>query len=361
MLTTHEEFAGRMALAAAVALEALVWFARPLSFYRRPKSASSNAVATASPLTAPAYQSSPAPDVRPSSSEASSPVDQPNDDFYVAVNDLRDPPIIEWATVSHVLLRRHYDVVPSVFYASLRRSGQRDATLIDASPADEAIRVQVDSILLELRSVTGACELPVLQASSTEGRAHADIAEDVLHHDAHVTLTSVYQTDIRPDQVVRLHHRVHAALAEFAPVVAILWPAAGRIVPSDHLPELLAQASEPDQPMLRTCTDFRVSSFEEADSQMVSESVGLFAFGLPDVQIVTPGEPGELVTVALHQIAERFFVSGCDLANGSDVSLGDGNAWQIRHARSALPPDRQVVQIVMKRGQGVEGARGQGI
>ena len=119
---------------------------------------------------------------------------------------------------------------------------------------------------------------------------------------------------------------------------------------ADELPNLLVQAADLGSPMAETCVQFRVFALSEPnDGLFLSDCVGLHALGLPDVQFITASEPGQAVVDTLHGLAERFLTAGCDLADGSAFDMGDGEAWRVTHARGAFPPDREVIQITVKR------------
>jgi len=249
-----------------------------------------------------------------------------------------------------VLFKRRYVVAGGVFLASLRRNGQRDATAAQTLASDDAAWIHAGPIAMELRSSAEPCDANALNdvlAISPDGPESARL---VAGHEAHATLTSVYSPQTPHDVVIRLHHRAHAALMEFAPVTAVVWPMAGRCVPADQLPALLDQAADPARPMARTCIQLRVFPLSEPNSGWVlTDCVGLCALGLPDIQIINPAQPDEAIVRTLHDLTERFLTSGCDLEDGTTLAVGDGPPGQVSHTRGAFPPDREVIQIALKR------------
>lgn len=249
-----------------------------------------------------------------------------------------------------VLLKAKYDVAPGVFFASLRRGGQRDALLVEAPGAVGETWIQAGRVVLKLRSVAGPCDPQALEEALVATADWQGSPFVTARHETHVVVTSEYPAETPRDEVIRLLHRAHAALAEFAPVLAVLWPEAGRLARSGDLASLLVRAADMDSPLAETCVQFRVFALSEPnDGMFLSDCVGLHALGLPDVQFITVGEPGEVVTEMLHGLAERFVTTGCNLADGSDFDMGDGEAWRVTHARGAFPPDREVIQITVKR------------
>lgn len=249
-----------------------------------------------------------------------------------------------------VFLGRKCDVAPGVFYASLRRSGQRDALMVEAPGADGETWIQAGRVMLKLCAKAIPCDPLVLEESLAATSDWPESAAITSGHEAHVVLVSEYAEETPRHEVVRLLHRAHAALAEFAPVVAVLWPDAGRLVGADDLPNLLVWAADLDLPMAETCVQFRTIALSEPnDGLFLSDSVGLHGLGLPDIQFITVGEPRDTIRKTLHGLAERFLTVGCDLVDGSAFDTGDGEAWRVTHARGAFPPDRQVIQITVKR------------
>jgi hypothetical protein len=98
--------------------------------------------------------------------------------------------------------------------------------------------------------------------------------------------------------------------------------------------------------MAATCVQRRAFPLPPPNEGLVLlDSLGLAAFGLPDVQIVAADPPGEVVTTAVADLVERFFASECTLTEGSSFEMADQTTWRISLARSAFAPDRRVVQL----------------
>lgn len=290
-------------------------------------------------------------DTRVAEEPALSGNDDPTDVAAAAPAEVPADVLPELPSISTVmLLRTSYDVSPGVFYASLRRSGQRDALLVEAPEATGETRIQVGPITLRLRTEVGPCDPTALEASLAATTDWPEAAETTVDHEAHVVLTSEYVEETPRDVVIRLLHRAHAALAEFAPVIAVLWVGAERLVRADELPSLLARAADTSSPIAETCVQFRLFALSEAnDGLFLSDCVGLHALGLPDIQFITKGEPPETVIQTLRGLAERFLTTGCDVADGSTFDMADGETWRATHTRGAFPPDREVIQITVRR------------
>ncbi|MBK8268849.1 MAG: hypothetical protein IPK83_11320 [Planctomycetes bacterium] len=148
---------------------------------------------------------------------------------------------------------------------------------------------------------------------------------------------------------MRLHHHAHAALPEFAPVIAAFWPDARMLTPLDQLPGLLEYARSPAQPMWRTCTHIRGFALAgENEGMFLFDSVGLHAFGLPDVQVIAPAAEEAAARATIDLITQRIFNTGCDLPHGTEFTASDSRVWRVNYTRSAFVPDREVVQLALK-------------
>ncbi len=247
-------------------------------------------------------------------------------------------------------LTKRYEMSAGVFLASLRRWGQRDATYLDTDETTDTARFGVGAIQLSAQVTNQPCNLTEIDAAVGQNWERPKALETVSRHVAHVFFISSFSGATPRDQVVRLHHRAHAALAEFAPVIAVLWPDAGRLVPLDRLDSLAKQSTSHTADISNTCTTCRVFPLDGENAGMfLSDSIGLHAFGVPDVQLVTQGRPDEFVAGAMHQLVDRFFMTGCEMEDGGDVDLGDGRIWRVKKVQSTFTPDRVVMQFVVVR------------
>jgi hypothetical protein len=252
------------------------------------------------------------------------------------------------------LLRAGWEPSGEVFLASLRRGGSREAEMVDNPTHVEAIQIRVGSIMLELASQAKPMSVAEIEYAASQSWEWPDALAAVSSHLAHVLLTTRTTVDTPRVDVVRLHHRAHVALAEFAPVVAVMWLGAGRLVPLFTSPDHSADA-ETDAPPLTLCVNFRMFPPSEAKpGQFVSDSVGLHAFGLPDVQIATTTEPNEVVSSVLYTLAERFFTAGYDSGDGSELDLADLGRWRVARCRATFEPNREVIELEPAQPVGIE-------
>ncbi len=368
----HTTLSGRLCLVAAMAVEALAWWASRGNERANPPTAtlsgspqSPPTPPRSEPLALPQRPVDVTPPRKPPGNAAAASSDRaahpPAD--CVRDSDSSPPPVslpkpepLRLMT-TYVLLRAACTVAPAVFLASLRRCGRRDVTLAasesdgvsGARGDDESLcRIVAGDIMLTCNSVPAPVDSVRIKETLARLDDAAPAAEAAGEHVARITVTTTHRIAAARDDAVRLHHHAHAALAEFAPVAASFWPEAGLLATLDELPHLLAQAKDPTARMSRTCTQLRRFPLEVPNEGMILlDSLGLSAFGLPDIQIIAADPPDEAVTTALVDLVERVFVSGCALENGSSFTMGDQTLWRVSRVRSAFAPDREVVQLAV--------------
>lgn len=273
-----------------------------------------------------------------------------------------EPPL---ECVSVAVLRTVAAAAPDVFHASLRRMGCRDAELMATSSRDRQVGAAPDagpfwvlagSIELEVSAKSTPVDAAQIEFAVAQSWDWPEAAGAVSSHEGHVVFRSYRPATVGRAEVVDLHHRAHAAVAEFAPVVAVLWPGAGRLISAAAMPRSspgLADAAA----LARSCISFRACPLEEGESQgFVSDTVGLSGFGLPDLQVVSRNEPDEEVSSLVYELAQRFFAVGCDLREGQTLEGADGQQWSVHFTKSMCPPDRDVVQLVRQTEAGQPGS-----
>lgn len=243
-----------------------------------------------------------------------------------------------------VLLSAAWRPVAAVVHASLRRAGQRDAQLLSDRDSDGPVTLDAGGVLLEVELCSAPLDRATIEFAAAQSFDWPEAAEAVADHAAYIVFTARAADDTSRAAIVRLHHRVHLALTEFAPVVAALWPDAGRLVPADDLAGLAATAAENDSPT-HTCITLRTFPPEGDMDAYVCDTVGLHGFGLPDLEIVTAEEPDERVSAALYELSGRFFAEGCDVSDGARVELSDGTSWLASWGQARFAPGRAVIEM----------------
>ncbi len=247
------------------------------------------------------------------------------------------PPPKPLRTVSSIaLLRTRWQATGEVFLASLRRSGQREARLASKG---EPIRVEIGPVAIELRMAGQPVPSAQLDYALSQAFDWPEAATHVKGHVAHIVVASQATDDVARAEVVRQHLRAHVALAEFAPISAVLWPDAGRLI----APAELQRLTRPGSDMTGACISFR--SFPEADGSVVCDTAGMFAFGLPDVQMKTAGDPGNAAAKLLYRVAEELFGFGVAFADGEKLPARFESDLHTYDSRAAFPPARRVIEL----------------
>jgi len=260
------------------------------------------------------------------------------------------PPL---ATV--VLLSEAHQVTGDVFVASLRRAGHREARLTSAGAA-ATWQVRIGDITLEGSSHRSPLAPDDLSEAAAQTFDWPEAMDSCRSHAGQVRLVTRAPATASRADVVATHWLAHAAIAEFAPTCGALWEAARLLRPvargasrADHArqsPPGLDPARDTVHDAMETCINFRVTPLEGAeDAGIVSDTCGLHAFGLPDIEIITPGEPDERVARVLYHLAETFFAHGCNWQDGDEREIGPHGQWRCERRRSHHQPGREVVAI----------------
>lgn len=269
-----------------------------------------------------------------------------------AVSATVPPPFVTVA-----LLREAHQVTGDVFVASVRRSGRRDARLISAGAA-ATWQARIGEFTIEGMSQRSAWDGATLAEAAAQTFDWPDALQACCEHTGHVRLVTRAPASASRAELVTVHRIAHAAIAEFAPVCGVLWEAARLLRPivrsaPDEGERRTARAVQ-DTPRLtvhdamETCINFRVSPVPGNEPEVVSDTVGLHAFGLPDLEIVTPGEPDERIARVLYHVAEEFFSSGCDWGDGDEREIGPDGRWRCERRRSTLAPGREILALSPK-------------
>lgn len=142
---------------------------------------------------------------------------------------------------------------------------------------------------------------------------------------------------------LRLLHAVVAAVMEHAPVNAIHW------LPSDRLvdpKEYFAFETDLDR-FVGASVNARLFGIRDRDSgECVMDTLGLTAFGLPDLQVHYRGLDAARLAAWLYNLAAFVFEKGDLLAAGSSVpGLEPGSDWPCRREWSIVGPRREVVDV----------------
>jgi hypothetical protein len=247
---------------------------------------------------------------------------------------------------SYALLSRPYHVSLSVLLASMKRAGARDARRIEPDRADAPEFIEWRGLKIGL----DVFESPVASASLVETLAESGAADELVQavrsHEAHIAIDVVYDHQVaRPIAIASALH-AHAALMEFAPVVAVWWNAGLRLIAAAEVADRATAIEADSRAALETCLTRRRFELDETNAGLVLlDSVGLRAFGLPDAQVIVPLDAATRAADLIDEIAGHLIDRGCDLPDGGKYAATDESDWRVAYRRSAFAPDREVIQL----------------
>ena len=141
-----------------------------------------------------------------------------------------------------------------------------------------------------------------------------------------------------------LFQRVLRAALEVIPSRAIHWSQAEQIVGSDdfkscttgHLADLLGAGP----------INVRLFNIEDSDGDVLMDTRGLSAFGLPDLQCHFRGVDAQAVARVLYNTAFYVFEYGDVIEEGQTVSGTEPSSrWICRHEDALVGPDRIVLDL----------------
>lgn len=248
-------------------------------------------------------------------------------------------PMLSFESVS--LLASVWQAAPEVFLASLRRGGRRDATLTGAT--QHTAQFGIGAAILEMRCESAPLARDQVEYALSQTFDWPEARRQTQGHAAHVVFKSSTTDETPRLDVVRLHLLAHTALAEFAPVVAVLWAGAGRLMSIAGVRGISKDRLEPTE----VCINFRSFALDAEDAgKTLCDTVGLHAFGLPDLQIVVNGEPNEGISEMLYAIARESFGQGRVLNEGEVLSQG-GVQYTVRKETAGFPPERIVLSLTV--------------
>lgn len=243
------------------------------------------------------------------------------------------------------LLASPSNVGPEVLLAALRRSGERDAAL--ESGADVGRSLRIGSLRLELRPDSQPLALRLLRAAAAQSWDWPEAGRVAEAHAAQMEFSLRAHSDTPPAEIVRRHLQAAAALGEFARVLALCWPEAPRLM----RPPQAAAPGDVEVDATRSCVAFRDARRAgpaPGSECHLCDSVGLHAFGLPDVEIETPGPPPPETTRRLYELVARIFRGGANVDVAALLTSAQSTTWQLRPGRATVPPDREVLQLIAR-------------
>jgi hypothetical protein len=170
-------------------------------------------------------------------------------------------------------------------------------------------------------------------------------AATVAHSAAGSLLVSdLMAAGLPPEERVQLFVNAVAAVCEVAPVSAILWLPAQKLI---RPPALWRALAEPEPDPLFAPVNVRMFNVTgRKKGETVMDTIGLEPLGLPDLQCHFVGLPPGRIAVFLHSVARYLFARGPVIESGHTVAGPDGARWRCKWENALVGPTRAVIDVV---------------
>ena len=152
----------------------------------------------------------------------------------------------------------------------------------------------------------------------------------------------------RKDRCEMLMDWLEAVLALYPDCKAVWVPAGGKLTS----PEVMRGGGLPrDQRFIFTCVNARFFNIEGTDGERVVDTLGMYAVGLPDVQLHFKGLDPNAVTDYAYNICIYNYDENAPIASGETIDgLGGGEIsrevqWKCQYEDSLIQPRRTVLDI----------------
>ncbi len=190
------------------------------------------------------------------------------------------------------------------------------------------------------KPVDGQRYEPVLQQT----RDWADAREVVAHCRASLLVTDFLASRLQYKTRLALFHSVLLSVLDLAPCLAIHWQPSQRLVqPEAYLSARRADEPDPLFPGVNVRL-FRVE--DRAPGEMVMDTLGLAALGVPDLQCHFVELDPNAVATMLHNSAYYLFERGDVIEDGHTIQgIGPNPRWRCRHEMALVEPERVVIDV----------------
>lgn len=253
------------------------------------------------------------------------------------------------------LLASPYRFSADVLLASLRRAGQRGAQLTRSGEGGGVI--QIDGVTLTAEYQAAPLPRDTIEEAAGQSWDWPEALDAAASHVSCIRFTAqvpAYRRAVGDhgtsrEDAIRALCRAQRALAEFAPLVTVLWNGGGRLTPPTALAGLI-DAQDAFRLAAATCVNFRTFPPEEkADAAaFVSDTLGLDALDLADVQLATDKAPDDAVSAAIFALARRQFETGVIPADGEPCPIGNVQCTLRRDARPRFGRPRRMIEWIIK-------------
>jgi hypothetical protein len=228
-----------------------------------------------------------------------------------------------------------------------------------AAPGDPVPVVPARTVVMPTDRVI---DVAALHASLGQTRDWDDAADALARSTARVVVTDLLARDLPPRERLALFEAVLLGVIEAARPAAIHWRPAGKLV--DPAALLKASGSPEVDALPQAAINvrlFRVKRSEQArhaeqarpseqarhaDQDLLMDTLGLAALGLPDFQVVFHGMEPARVAGHLYAVALYTLRSGDPVDDGQTIEGPTrGTEWTARLTAAAAEPPRAVVEF----------------
>ena len=187
-------------------------------------------------------------------------------------------------------------------------------------------------------------DVSTLHESLLQTRDWDNAVEALARSTSRVVVTDLLAKDLNPSERLALFERVLLGVIEACRPLAIHWKPAGKLV--DPAALLKASGSASADALPSTALNVRLFRIKHSDEDLLMDTLGLAALGLPDLQVIF--HRMEPARVAAHLYAVALYI----LRNGDAVEEGEtiegpsrGQEWVARRSRAVVEPPRPVVDF----------------
>lgn len=169
---------------------------------------------------------------------------------------------------------------------------------------------------------------------------------------ASVTVSDMLSCSLPPPKRLELFQRVLEGVIEAAPCLAIHWIPSQQLIDPAAFRDMMARG-EYANPLvgainvrLFQIAGYGISPVPGGTGDSLMDTMGLSAFGLPDLQCHFRGLPHDEVAKTLGNAGYHLFQMGPVLEEGDVVPGCPGDAmWLCRIEQALQPPDRDVIDL----------------
>ena len=228
------------------------------------------------------------------------------------------------------------------------------AGLVDPDPRTAGLnfhfpqhRVPFKNESVPVQVVVGLLHHPVddraLSAALEQSWDWSGAREAVAMHRVSVVVSDLLASQLPYKERLDLFQQALLATLEVVPAMGILWRPCGRLV--DPTAYRRSHRDGPKKDPLFGPVNVRLFP-EDEEGEVVMDTMGLAALGLPDLQCRFKGVDPNAVAGLLHGAARYVYEKGDVLDDGHTVPAPKGGKWTCWRRPAIAPPARPAIEIV---------------